>query len=415
MGANMAVQIERLTAKGVEKKRKPGYHADGAGLYLQVSGSGSKSWVFRYMRQGRAREMGLGSFDSNSLADARQTAREQRKLLEQGIDPIEARGAAKLQKQLADGKSKAFADCATAYIEAHKAGWRDARHAKDWTNSLETHANPIIGALPAKAIDTSLVIKVLEPIWRTKTVTANRVRSRMELVLDWAKVRGYRDGENPARWRGHLDKLLPKPGKVATVEHHEAMPYAEVGAFMKELRGRKGRVAEALEFIILTAARLSEAVNAKWEEIDWQNKVWIVPAARMKSAREHRVPLSDAATGVLQRLMDTNQSDYIFPGKNGKKPLFDGRCLRLLKEVGHEDLTVHGFRSTFRDWAAEQTSTPSRIAEAALAHVVGDQTEAAYQRGDLLKKRRLLMQSWAEYCARTKSARVVNMGQRNAG
>lgn len=410
----MAREIEKLGAKGVEKKRKPGYHADGAGLYLQVSASGSKSWVFRYMRQGRAREMGLGSYNSNSLAEARQKAGNQRKLLEQGIDPISARDAAKLREALAEGNSKTFAVCAESYIDAHKAGWRDPKLAKDWANSLATHAKAIRD-MPVQAIDTALVTQVLDPIWTTKTVTANRVRSRIELILDWAKVRGYRDGENPARWRGHLDKTLPNPKKVAKVEHRAAMPYSEVSAFMKNLRKQEGQIARALEFIVLTAARVSEAVNAKWVEIDWQNKVWIVPAERMKSVREHRVPLSDAAINLLKAQKEQSNSDYVFPGKSGKKPFFDGLCVRLLHDMGHASLTVHGFRSTFRDWAAEQTNTPSRIAEAALAHVVGDKTEAAYQRGDLLAKRRLLMQSWGDYCARSKSANVVPMGKRNTG
>ena len=418
----MARQVEQLTVKGVQGKRKPGYHADGAGLYLQLSRSGSKSWVFRYMLKtlsntGKpmSREMGLGSYPTISLLEARQKAAEQRKRLDQGVDPIEARNAQRLQETLEQGRSKTFAECATAYIEAHRAGWRNAKHADQWTNTLETYANPIIGNLPVQAIDTGLVLRVLEPIWKTKTETATRVRSRIELVLDWAKVRGYRDGDNPARWRGHLDKMFPKRSKVAPVKHHEALPYGEAGVFMKELRSREGMAPKALEFIILTAARVSEAVNAKWDEFDLQRKLWIVPAERMKAHREHRVPLSDAAIRLLKELKDEKQSDYIFPGWKVNTPLTGAACLKLLHDMGRDDLTTHGFRSTFRDWAAEQTSFPSRIAEAALAHVVGDKTEAAYQRGDLLDKRRLLLQAWADYCARAKSAKVVQMRQRKAG
>lgn len=418
----MAKQVERLTAKGVEGKRKPGYHADGAGLYLQVSRSGSKSWVFRYMLKtisssGKpmSREMGLGACPTISLLEARQNAVEQRKLLEKGLDPIDARDAQRLQETLKQGRSKTFADCSTAYIAAHRAGWRNAKHADQWTNTLETYANPVIGSLPVQEIDTGLVLRVLEPIWTTKTETATRVRSRMELVLDWAKVRGYRDGDNPARWRGHLDKMFPKRSKVAPVEHHEALPYADIGAFMKELRAREGIAPKALEFVILTAARVSEAVNARWDEIDLQHKMWIVPAERMKAHREHRVPLSDAAIRLLKPLKDEKQSDYVFPGWKIKAPLTGAACLKLLHDMEHDDLTTHGFRSTFRDWAAEQTGFPSRIAEAALAHVVGDKTEAAYQRGDLLEKRRLLMQAWADYCGRAKSGKVVQLRQRQVG
>lgn len=418
----MAKQIERLTTKGADGKRKAGYHADGAGLYLQVSRSGSKSWVFRYMLKtlsasGKptSREMGLGSYPTVSLLEARQKATDQRKMIERGIDPIESRNAQRIQETLDQGKSKTFADCATAYIEAHRDGWRNAKHATQWTNTLETYANPTIGALPVQGIDTGLVLRVLEPIWKTKTETATRVRSRIELVLDWAKVRGFRDGDNPARWRGHLDKMFPKRSKVAPVEHHKALPYADIGVFMKELRSHDGIAPKALEFIILTASRVSESVNAKWDEIDLQRKLWTVPAARMKSHREHRVPLSDAAIRLLKGMKAEKQSDYVFPGWKVKAPLTGAACLKLLHDMGRKDLTTHGFRSTFRDWAAEQTSFPSRIAEAALAHVAGDKTEAAYQRGDLLEKRRLLMDAWGNYCARAKSAKVVQLRKGKTG
>ncbi len=411
----MAKQVEQLTAKGVEHKRKPGYHADGAGLCLQVSGSSSKSWILRYMLHGKARWMGLGAYPTISLVVARQKAAEQRKLLAEGIDPIDARKSLQSERALAQAAGMTFDQCAGAYIEAHKAGWRSTIHAAQWVTTIRDYASPVFGSLSVQAINTALVMKALEPIWSSKTETATRVRGRIESVLDWAKVRGYRSGENPARWRGHLDMLLPKPSKVAKVRHHAALSYADVGAFLRELRARNGVAPKALEFIILTVARVSEAVKAKWDEIDFQRKVWTVPADRMKSGREHRVPLSDAAIKLLLALKEEKQSDYIFPGQRIKKPITGTACLRLLADMKRDTITVHGFRSSFRDWCAEQTNYPREIAEAALAHVIGDKTEAAYQRGDLLEKRRLLMQTWADYCARVKSDKVVPLRQRKAG
>jgi integrase len=293
-----------------------------------------------------------------------------------------------------------FNACATAYINAHKAGWRNLKHAEQWTNTLATYASPVFGALPVSAIDTGLVMKAIEPLWQTKTETATRLRGRIESILGWATVRGYRTGENPARWRGHLDKLLPKRSKVAKVKHHAALAYTQIPEFMRKLREREGVTAKALEFIILTAARVSEAVNARWDEIDGKAAVWTVPASRMKSGREHRVPLTKEAGAVLGALEQHRQSDYVFPGWKVKKPLTGAACLELLKDMGHGDLTTHGFRSTFRDWAAEQTAFPREIAEAALAHTLRDKVEAAYQRGDLLERRRKLMEAWAAYCAK---------------
>ena len=410
----MGRQIERLTAKGVKHKCKAGYHADGVGLYLQVSRSGSKSWILRYMRLGRAREMGLGSLNAFSLEEARSKAAQQRKLLAEGIDPIEAREARRRELALEDARGITFDQCAERYIESHKVGWRNAKHAAQWAATLRTYASPVFGTLPVQAIDTGLVTKALEPIWRTKTETATRVRGRIESVLDWAKVRGYRAGENPARWRGHLDKLLPKRSKVARVKHHPALPYAEIGTFMRELRAREGVAPKALEFIIVTAARVSEAVNALWDEIDWQHKLWTVPAERMKAGRAHRVPLSEAAVKLLKALKEKRQSDYIFPGWRVNEALTGAACLKLLDDMKRGELTVHGFRSTFRDWCAEQTNYPREIAEAALAHVLESKTEAAYQRGDLLERRRGLMQRWSDYCARASLAKVLSLRRRKA-
>jgi integrase len=357
--------------------------------------------------------MGLGSHISLDLA--RQKATAARAMLAEGIDPIDARVAQNQKQALEQARSKTFAECAEAYIKAYRAGWRNAKHGAQWEATLNTYAAPVFGSLPIQGIDTVLVMKVLEPIWNEKTETASRVRGRIEFVLDWAKVRGYRAGENPARWRGHLDKLLPRRSKVTKVEHHAALPYADAGVFMRELRAREGTAPRALEFLILTAARVSEAVNAKWEEIDLKRRLWVVPADRMKGGREHRIPLSDAAVKLLKGQAEKKQSDFVFPGWRSNKPLTGAACLKLLHDMNRPALTVHGFRSTFRDWCAEQTNYPREIAEAVLAHVVSNKAEAAYQRGDLLERRRLLMQAWADYCGRGKSGKVVPLRQQNAG
>jgi integrase len=407
-GGFMAMQMNKLKAKTVQHKSKAGYHSDGGGLYLQVKPTGSKSWLFRFMLNGKPNWMGLGSVNAVTLEQARIKAAEQRNLLASSIDPIKARDARKAQDALADAKVITFDQCATAYIDAHKSSWSNAKHADQWTNTLNTYASPVFGSLPVQDVDTDLVMKVLDPIWQTKTETATRLRSRIELVLDWAKVRGYRAGENPARWRGHIDKLLPKRSKVAKVKHHAALPYADITDFMMALHEHEGVSPIALEAIILTAARVSELVNAKKDEIDYQRKVWTIPAGRMKAKRLHRVPLSDAALKLFKAQHDASEGDYLFPGLRGEA-LTGAACLNLLDDMGYADLTTHGFRSTFRDWAAEQTNYPRELAEAALAHVLKDKTEAAYQRGDLLEKRRLLMQEWANYCTRTKSAKVLPM------
>jgi integrase len=296
-----------------------------------------------------------------------------------------------------------FDQCAKAYITAHRAGWRNVKHAAQWTSTLATYASPVFGTLPVQAVDVSLVTRALEAIWSTKPETASRLRGRIEAVLDWAKVRGYRNGENPARWRGHLDHFLPARTKVRKVKHHAALPYGEIGTFMQALRERDALAARALEFAILTAARTSEVINARWDEIDLQSKVWTVPAERMKAGREHRVPLSAPAVDVLKRMREVRQNDHIFPGER-QASLSNMALLMLLRRMDQADLTAHGFRSTFRTWAAECTRYPREIAEAALAHIIGDATEQAYQRGDVVEKRRKLMDAWATYC--TKLART---------
>lgn len=390
--------IHFLSAVGVTKLNAPGYHADGGGLYLQVSPKGTKSWIFRFKLHGRPREMGLGSLNALGLADARLKAAECRRQLLDGVDPIEARKAARTQDKLDAAKAMTFTECATAYISAHKLGWKNAKHASQWENTIATYADPVFGSLPVQSVDTALVMRVLEPMWSEKPETASRLRGRIESILDWASVRGLRKGENPARWRGHLDALLPARSKVRAVQHHAALPYDEIGAFMKGMRAQAGIAALALEFTILTAARTNEVIGALWSEFDQDQKIWTVPAERMKGKREHRVPLSPAALKVLAALEKLRVNDYVFPGARGKKPLSNMAMLALLKRMKRADLTAHGFRSTFRDWAAERTSYAREVAEAALAHVVGDKVEAAYRRGDLFEKRRRLMSEWAKHC-----------------
>jgi integrase len=404
----MARAIERLTAQKVEKIKnaegpKPGMYADGGGLYLRVTPEGARNWVLRYMLNRRPRWMGLGPLALYGLADARAKALEARRRRHEGTDPIEARRAERARQRLDEAKAITFKQCAESYIASHGAGWRNEKHKYQWPATLSAYAYPVIGTLPVQAVDTALVLRVLEPIWTKKPETASRVRQRIENILDFAKVRGYRDGENPARWRGHLDKLLPARFKVRSVEHLAALPYAALPAFLANLRQREAVAARALEFLILSAARTGEVIGARWNEIDLLNKTWTVPAARMKAHREHRVPLSPRALGILQEMQvarDGDNSDaFVFPGPRASKPLSNMAFLMLLRRMGLHDLTVHGFRATFKTWASERTSFQNEIVEAALAHVIGDKVEQAYRRGDLFEKRRRLMQQWETFCA----------------
>jgi integrase len=400
-----------LTALKVRTAR-PGRYGDGKGLYLLVRSSDARFWLFRYRRDGRMREMGLGSVADVSLAEAREKAASLHRTVKGGIDPLaerEARASAeKAAMQQAAVRAITFADVADRYIAAHEASWRNAKHRQQWRNTLDTYAAPLLGSLPVASVDTAVVMQVLEPIWRDKTETASRLRGRIESVLDYARARGWRRGENPARWRGHLDNLLPARGKVAKVEHHAALPWREIGAFMAALVQQEGVAALALRFAILTAARTEEAIGAAWGEIDLAGAVWTVPAARMKASREHRVPLSDAAQAVLWQAAelrtDVSPDAPVFPGGKADKPLSNMAMLALLRRMGRGDLTAHGFRSTFRDWCAEATNHPREVAEAALAHTLRDKAEAAYQRGDLMEKRRRLMADWASFCGRTAPA-----------
>jgi integrase len=418
----MARPLHKLSARTVETKRAPGVYGDGGGLYLQIGPSGAKAWLFRFMLHGKARTMGLGALHTISLPDAREKALACRKVLNAGADPIEARKADQAKAQLDAAKALTFGECAGAYIEANKTGWKNDKHADQWKNTLDTYAAPIIGQYPVQAVDTTALVRILEQevrdskgkasgsFWNTKPETANRVRGRIEAVLDWATARGFRVGENPARWRGHLDKLLPRRSKVKRVEHHAALPYCDMGSFVGRLREQQGVAARALEFMICTAARTGEVIGAQWPEFDLQAKVWTVPASRMKAQREHRVPLSDRAVQIIEDMQKAKRGDYVFPGARAGAPLSNAAMLALLqRRMERADLTVHGFRSTFRTWAAERTNFPRELAEAALAHVLSDKTEAAYQRGDQFEKRRKMMQAWAAFLEVENGATVTSI------
>ncbi len=408
----MGREVGRLTALRVEKVKAPGMYADGGGLYLRVTPEGARNWVLRYMLDRRPHWMGLGSVALYGLQEARTKALDARRKRHEGIDPIEARRAERARQRLDAAKAISFKQCAESYITAHGAGWRNEKHAGQWSATLSTYAYPVIGGLAVQAVDTGLVLKVLEPIWTVKPETASRLRGRVESVLDFAKVRGYREGENPARWRGHLDKLLPARSKVRQVEHHAALLHAELPAFLANLREQEGIAARALEFAILTAARTGEVIGARWNEVDLLDKTWTVPAARMKAHREHRVPLSARAISILGEMQAARQADagdaHVFAGRKPGTPLSNMAFLMLLRRMGHGDLTAHGFRATFKTWASERTSFQNEVVEACLAHVIGSKVEQAYRRGDLFEKRRKLMDAWAVYCtAVPKAGKVV--------
>jgi integrase len=395
----MARAQKRLSARTVDSLKKPGLHADGLGLYVHVSPSGAKSWIFRWRRGGRLRDMGLGPVHTISLAEARDRAAAARKLAYDRLDPIAERRERRESAKLEAARAMTFEDCAKAYIAAHKAGWRNPKHAAQWPATLESYVYPIMGDLPVQAVDVGLVMRAIEPIWTTKPETASRVRGRIESVLDWATARGHRQGENCARWRGHLENLLPKKSKVRRVEHHPALAYAELAAFMAELRQQEGVAARALEFAVLTAGRTGEVLGARWDELDLAERVWTIPGDRMKAGREHRVPLSEAAMAIVKQLAKVREGDFVFAGARSGRPLSNMSMLMLLRRMGRPDLTIHGFRSSFSDWAAERTNFPAEVREMALAHVVGDKVEAAYRRGDLFQKRRQLAQAWGAFCS----------------
>jgi len=410
---------ERVTALFVRHVDRPGRYSDGRNLYLQVRKSSrteptatvNKSWVFRYERFGKDTWMGLGPYPDVSLRDAREFAARARKQLLKGIDPLADKRAHQRAARAEHDDRLTFAECAEHYVESQAPGWSNPKHIDQWRNTLKKLAGPIIGRLPVDQVDTALVMRCIEPIWTTRTETASRLRGRIEAVLDWATVRGYRKGDNPARWRGHLDKLLPRPSQVARVKHHPALPYTEVGAFIQQLREDTGIASRALELTILTAARTNEVIQAEWSEFDLDLKTWVVPAERMKSKREHRVPLSDAAVAALKAVKGRSKR-YVFPGHKRSSHLSNTAMLQALKRLGRTGITVHGFRSTFRDWCAESTNYPSDVAEMALAHTLRDKTEAAYRRGDLFEKRSRLMTDWARYCSKpSQPAKVIGIRQ----
>jgi integrase len=386
--------VSRLTAPGL-------YFVGGvAGLALQISPSGARSWVLRVVVAGKRRDMGLGAASSaNGLAHARGKAQAARDKIRAGIDPIEEARSARSRLKAQRASALTFKQCAEKYIAAHQAGWKNDKHAAQWGATLQTYAYPVMGSLLVRDVDVAHVTRVLEPIWQEKTETASRVRGRIQAVLDWAAAHGYRPkGLNPAAWKGHLDKLLPRPSKVAKVEHHSALPIAEVGSFMAALAKQEGISARALEFAILTAARSGEVRVATWSEMDLQGKLWTIAAERMKAGREHRVPLSDAAVRLLKALPREEDSELVFAAPRGgalSDMALTAVCRRMKVQA-----VPHGFRSSFRDWASERTNVPRDVAEMALAHAIPSKVEAAYRRGDLFEKRRKLMQSWSEFCAK---------------
>lgn len=407
----MPKRAKELSALEVKRLTAPGWHAVGtvAGLGLKVSPTGTRAWVLRVMVGAKRREIGLGAYPDVTLAGAHEKARAVRLQIEGGIDPIAERREIKARLIAEQTEGMTFRQCAAGYIKAHREGWKNPKHAAQWQSTLEQYAGPVIGDMLVRHVETRHVLAVLEPIWATKTETATRLRARVELVLSWATVRGERTGENPARWRGHMDALLPKPSKVADRGHHAALAWRDVGAFLARLEGVEGMGAAALRFAILTAARSGEVRGATWSEIDMQARTWTVPAERMKAGKEHRVPLSDAAVRLLEGLPRHVRGDLVFPAPRGGV-LSDATLSAVLKRLG-VPVTVHGFRSTFRDWAAESTAYPSDVVEMALAHTIGNKVEAAYRRGDLFEKRRQLMQAWADFCGRVEtSAEVVSIG-----
>ncbi len=406
--------LNKLSAKRVERLTAPGRHSDGGGLFLSIDKAGRRRWVFLYTRRGRRIELGLGSGRDMSLATARTEAATLRAALASGEDPKTIRAR--------DEEVPSFGEFADAYVETMETGWRNPKHIAQWRMTLKTYCEPI-RRLPVDEITTEDVLAILQPLWTRVPETAKRLRGRIENVLDAAKAKGKRQGENPARWRGHLDQLLPKRQKL-TRGHHAALPYDGVSAFMAELKTRQGVTARALELTVLTVCRTSEVLEATWTEIDLEKGIWVIPEVRMKAAKEHRVPLSDRALEILRgqyaeavnalKGADKSPLGYVFPGPKPNKPLSTMAMAMLLRRM-RPGYTVHGFRSAFRDWASESTGFSHEVCEMALAHVIANKVEAAYRRGDLFEKRRKLMEAWARYCITPKTNKVVPLLRQTAG
>lgn len=403
-------KLHRLTTIEVKNATKPGRYLDGGGLYLSVAGEGRKRWAYRYTIKGITKDLGLGSAADVTLAKARELAAEARAHVKAGRDPMQVRRSAAMQ---ADAPT--FGDAAAALLDDLSASFRNEKHRAQWAMTFAVYCEPL-RALQVHEVDTEAVLRVLRPLWQTKPETANRVRGRIERVLDAAKARGYRSGENPARWKGHLAAILPKPAKLVR-GHHAAMPLDDIREFMGRLRANGSVSALALEFIILTASRSGEVLRSKragqimgmdWREIDWECRVWTVPAIRMKASREHQVPLSDRAMEILEA-MRIRQTRWVFPSHSGEHPLSEGAAEMMLRELDAKPATVHGFRSCFRDWAGDRTHYPREVCEQALAHVIGSKAEQAYRRSDALEKRRPMMSDWARFCDPSSSASVVQL------
>jgi integrase len=397
-------RIRVLSALKIKQNLKPGMYADGLGLYLRVGSGNSKHWVFRYRTNGKLRDMGLGPLHTVSLAEARDKAESYRVMRLKGLDPLEERAKEQQAKTIEAATAITFEKCAETYIATHRDGWKNGKHAEQWAATLQTYVYPVFKDRPIAEIEDALVLKVLQPIWRDKTETASRVRGRIERILDWARVMKYRTGDNPARWRGHLDHLLPKRSRVSSIVHHAAMPIDETPGFVQVLRREKTVVARAFEFCILTATRTNETMGMRWSEYDEKTGLWIVPAARMKAGRDHRIPLATRTVQILAEMKDSRIGDFVFPGGIEERPLSSMAFLMLLRRLKRDDITAHGFRSTFRDWAAERTNFPNEVVEMALAHTISNKVEAAYRRGDLFEKRRQLAEAWAMFCAGATSA-----------
>jgi integrase len=397
----MGRALHRLSAVGIGKLG-PGMWNDGHGLYLRVSDAGTRSWIFRFTLGGKTRDMGIGSTAVVSLASARRRAQELRELRQRGIDPITHQRSTVAAARVVQAKSVSFREAAERYIASHEATWTRKHHA-DWAGTMRDYVFPVLGVLPVSVINTALVMQVLEPLWRSKTETGSRVRGRIEAILDWGRVAGLRDSPNPAAWKGHLAHMLPRRSQVRATEHYKALDYQDLPAFMAKLRHDSSMNARLLEFVILTAARLGEARGAVWDEIGLATATWTVPAERMKMSRPHRVPLSSDAVALLRDLLAIRRGDAVFPGRDFGRAAGATATRALVRQLTGQNITIHGFRSSFRDWAAEQTDFPREVAEMALAHAVGSDVERAYQRTDLFDKRRKLMAAWADFCAKPRT------------